>query len=191
MTFLSLLETDFTSILTGIIVTAAIMATMYFVLKSLSRVMVRTTIFYITGIVTSLLLIVQISLMTGAFKAKGAADAAEIYLHQLFENETGIVGANDSQQIIDNVTDKFPIIGVYINIADFSGHDVSDIAESMHETMISYFNTYILHRVLWSLCIIIVASLIIMMYDKRNPATQKSKSKNKATTTIRKSYDDF
>ena len=189
MTFISLLETAFTSILNGIIVTAAIMAILYFVLKSLSRNMVRTPIFYITGIVTALLLIVQISLMIGAFRAKWAAEPAHIYLCQLLENRYGTVGANDSQQIIDNVTEHFPIIGVYINIADFSGHDVSDLAEAMYETMISYLNTYIWHRILWSLCIIIIACLIVMMYDKRNPTNNKPKQK--ATLTSRKNYDDF
>lgn len=189
MTFISLLNTAFTSILNGIVITAAIMAIMYFVLKSLSRNMVRTPIFYITGIVASLLLIVQISLMIGAIKAKGAADAAEIYLSQLLENKYGTVGANDSQQIMDSVTESFPIIGVFINIADFSGHDYSDLAETMHETMNSYLSKYIWNRAIWSLCIIIIASLIIMMYDKRN--SNNKKPKNKAAMASRKNYDDF
>jgi hypothetical protein len=189
MIFFSLLETAFTSILNGIVVTAAIMATLYFILKSFSHNMVRTPIFYITGIIVSLLLIVQISLMIGAIQAKGAADSAEIYLTQLLENKSGIVGANDSQHILDAVTEEFPIIGVYIGIANFSGHNVSDLAGSMHETMISFLNTYIWHRVLWVLCIIILACLIIMMYDKRNPANKKPKQKT--TMASRKNYDDF
>lgn len=189
MTFISLFQTTFTCILNGIVITAAIMAILYFILKSLSRNMVRTPIFYITGIVMALLLIVQISLMIGAFKAKSAADGAEIYLHQMLENKYGTVGANDSQQIMDSVTGSFPIIGVYVNIADFSGHDYSDLADSMHETMISYLNTYIWHRFLWTLAIIIIACLIIMMYDKRSSATKKPK--NKVTMASRKNYDDF
>lgn len=189
MTFISLLNTAFTSFINGIVVTAAIMAIMYFILKSLSRNMVRTPIFYITGIIVAALLIVQTSLMIGAIKAKGAADAAQIYLSQLLENRHGTVGANESQQVMDSVTETFPIIGVFVNIADFSGHDFSDLAESMHETIVSYLNTYIWHRVLWSFGIIIIACLIIMMYDKRNPATQKAKSK--ATMASRKNYDDF
>jgi len=189
MTFLSLFDTAFTSILNGIVVTAAIMAILYFILKSFSRNMVRTPIFYITGIVTALLLVVQISLMIGAMKAKDAADSAEIYLSQLLENSSGTVGANDSQHYLDTVTETFPIIGVYIGIADFSGHDVSDLAESMHETMISFLNTYIWHRVGWIISIIIVGCLIVMMFDKRNPSTGKPKSK--ATMASRKNYDDF
>ena len=88
MTFLSLFDTSLTSVLNGIVVTCAILAALYFVLKSLSRNIVRTPIFYITGIVIAVLLIVQISLMIGAIKAKDAADAAEIYLSQKFENQS-------------------------------------------------------------------------------------------------------
>ncbi|MBR1916650.1 MAG: hypothetical protein IJ832_02240 [Bacteroidaceae bacterium] len=189
MTFLSLFDTSLTSVLNGIVVTCAILAALYFVLKSLSRNIVRTPIFYITGIVIAVLLIVQISLMIGAIKAKDAADAAEIYLSQKFENQSGIIGANDSQQILESVIEAFPIIGVYVGIANFSGHDVSNIAESMHETMIEFLNTYIWHRIGWAIGIIAAGCLIVMMYDKRNPSTGKPKTK--ARMTSYKNYDDF
>lgn len=189
MTFLSLLETAFTSILNGMVITAAIMAILYFVLKIISRNMVRTPIFFITGIVVALLLIVQISLMVGAIQAKGATDSAKIYLTQMLENSSGTVNAQESQVVMDKLTKSYPIIGVYLNLADFSGHDYSDLADSMYETMNSYLGSYIWHRVLWSLGIIIVGCLIVMMYDKRNPAT--GKSKHKTTLASRKNYDDF
>mgnify|MGYP007122036451 CR=1 FL=1 len=170
MTFLSLLNTTFTCVLNGIIVTAAIMAALYLILKTFSHYIVRTPIFYITGLIVSLLLIVQISLMIGAIQAKGATDSAEIYLTQLLENKSGVVGANDSQYILDAVTKEYPIIGVYIGVANFSGHDVSELAESMHETMISFLNTYIWHRVWWILGILVVACIIVMLFDKPNAA---------------------
>lgn len=189
MTFLSLLDTTFTSILNGIVITAAIMAILYFILKSLSRNMVRTPIFFVTGIVVALLLIVQISLMVGAIQAKGATDSAKIYLTQMLENSSGTVNAQESQAVMDKLTESYPIIGVYLNLADFSGHDVSELAESMYETMNSYLSSYIWHRFFWSLGIIIVGCLIVMMFDKRNPAT--GKPKQKATLASRKNYDDF
>lgn len=189
MTFISLFTTAISSVLNGIVVTAAIMAILYFVLKSFSRNMVRTPIFYLTGIVVAVLLIVQISLMIGAIQAKDAADAAEIYLNQLLENRTGTVGVNDSQHILDAVIEEFPVIGTFIGIADFSGHDVSELASSMHETMIGFLNAYIWHRVLWSIAIIVVGCLIVMMYDKRN--STKVQPKRKATMASRKNYDDF
>ena len=130
MNFFLLLTDAFSCFLYGIVVTAVIMVRLYFVLKTLSQGIVRTPVFYITGVVLAVLLLIQTSLMIGAIQAKDAVDSALIYMNQLLENYSGIVGANDSQQILDAVTEEFPIIGVYLNLADFSGNAVSDFAES-------------------------------------------------------------
>lgn len=189
MTLISLFNTALTSIIYSIIVTATIMAMLYFILKSISRNMVHTPVFYITGIIVSMLLIVQFSLMIGAIQAKEATDSAKIFLTQMLENASGRVTAQESQKVMDALTESYPIIGVYLNLADFSGHDASELADSMCETMNSYLSSYIWYRVLWSLCIIMVGCLVVMMYDKRNPTT--GKPKHKATLASRKNYDDF
>lgn len=167
MTFFSLITTAFSSIFYGIIVTVVIMAILYVLLKSLSKGIVRTPVFYITGVVLAILLIIQTSLMIGAIQAKDATDSAEIYLSQLLENRYGTVDAQDSQRVLDAITDEFPIIGSYFGVADFSGHDASDIAESMHETMINHLNSFIWHRVWWILGIIVVACIIALCFEKK------------------------
>lgn len=166
MTFFSLISTAFSSIFYGIIVTAVIMAVLYVVLKTLSRGIVQTPVFYITGVVLAVILTIQFSLMIGAIQAKDAVDSAEIYLTQLLEDGSGIVGAQDSQRILDTINEEYPIIGAYIGVADFSGHEISELAESMHEKMIEYLNSYIWHRVWWILGIIVVACLTVILYDK-------------------------
>lgn len=166
MAFFSLISTAISSIFYGLVVTAVIMALLYVVLKTISRNIVQTPVFYITGVVLAILLLIQTSLMIGAFQAKDAADSAEIYVSQLLENSFGTVGAQDSQRVLDAITEEFPIIGTYLGLADFSGHDVSDLAESMHETMIGYLNSYIWHRVWWILGFIFVACLIVILYDR-------------------------
>ena len=165
MTFFSLISTAISSIFYGLVVTAVIMALLYVVLKAISRNIVRTPVFYITGIVLAILLLIQTSLMIGAFQAKDAADSAEIYVSQLLENSFGTVGAQDSQRVLDAITEEFPIIGTDLGLADFSGHDVSDLAESMHETMISYLNSYIWHRIWWILGFIFVACLVVVLFE--------------------------
>lgn len=189
MTFFSLISTAISSVFYGLVVTAAIMAILYVILKSISRNIVHTPVFFITGIVLAILLLIQTSLMIGAIQTKDAADSAEIYLSQLLENSHGTIGAQDSQRILDAITEEFPIIGTYFGVADFSGHDVSDLSSSMHETMIGYLNSYIWHRVWWILGIIIIACLIVMLFDKRSTVTDKSK--HKVRMASRKNYDDF
>lgn len=175
MVFFSLITTAFSSIFYGIIVTAVIMALLYVILKGLSKGIVQTPVFFVTGVVLAILLIVQTSLMIGAIQAKDAVDSAEIYLNQLLENSYGTIGAQDSQRVLDAVTNEFPIIGSFFGVADFSGHDASDLAESMHETMIDNLNSYIWHRVWWILGIIAIACVIVIAFA---PAQVRNKKKD-------------
>ena len=170
MTFFSLISTAFSSIFYGVIVTAVIMAILYAVLKAISKSIVESPVFLITGIVMAILLMVELSLMIGAIQAKDAADSAEIYVSQLLENYSGTVGAQDSQKVLDAITNEYPVIGSYFDVANFSGHDVSDLASSMHATMTDYLNSYIWHRVCWILGIIVVACVIVMLFDKPGAA---------------------
>ena len=49
------------------------MALLYFALKSVSKGIVRTPVFYVTGIVLAVLLAIQQALLIGAIEAKDAA----------------------------------------------------------------------------------------------------------------------
>lgn len=167
MIFFSLLTTAFSSIFYGVIVTAVVMAILYAVLKALSKGIVQTPVFFVTGVVLAILLIVQFSLMIGAIQAKDAVDSAEIYMTQLVEDKFGTVGANDSQKVMDAVTEQFPVIGSFLDIADFSGHDIAELPEVMHETMIDYLSSYIWHRVWWIIGIIVVACIVVELFDKK------------------------
>lgn len=166
MTFISLLTTAISSIIYGIVFTAVVMALLYFLLKTIGRGIVQTIVFYITGVVLALLLIIQFSLLCGAYQAKDAADSAEIYLEQLLEGHEGTIGAQESQHILDSIIEEYPIIGSFIGVANFSGQEFSDLAETMHETMIGFLNSYIWHRVWWIFGSIIAACLIVILYDR-------------------------
>ena len=167
MIFFSLFTTAISSIFYGVIVTAVIMAILYVVLKTINNGIDQSIPFYVTGVVLAVLLIIQLSLMTGAIQAKEATHSAEIFLSQLVEDKYGTVSAQDSQEIMDVITDQFPIIGNYIDIANFSGNDISDLPEIMYESMANYLSSYIWHRVWWILAIIILAVIIALCFRKR------------------------
>ena len=173
MVFFSLITTAFSSIFYGIVVTAVIMAILYAVLKSLSKGIVLSVPFHVTGVVLAILLIVQCSLMIGAIQAKDAVDSAEIYLNQLLEDKYGTISAQDSQKVMDAITENFPIIGNFIDIADFSGHDISELPEVMHESMESYLNSYIWHRVWWILGIVVMACVIVIIFAPARKSTAR------------------
>lgn len=187
MTFLSLLTTAFSSVFYGIIVTAIIMAILYVVLKSLSKGIVQSIPFYVTGVVLAFLLVIQFSLMIGAIQAKDEVDAAQIYLSQLVEDKYGTVSAKDSQKDLDAVTEEFPLVGTFFGIANFSGHDVSELPEVMHETMIDNLNTYIMHRGWWIIGILFVACTVALLFDRRTPV---SRNRRYAYHSKTKFYDE-
>ena len=189
MMFFSLLSTAISSIFYGIVVTAVVMTILYFVLKSLSRGIVETAAFFITGILLAALLVTQVSLLIGAIQAKDAVDSAEILLNQMLENSYGEVSAQDSQHLLDTVTEAYPVIGTYFGVADFSGQDVSDVASAMHDEMISRLNTFIWHRVWWILGVVVVACVIVMLFDKGS--SSKDQPIRHAKVASRKNYDDF
>lgn len=167
-TFFSLITTAISSIVYGVIITAVIMAILYGVLKSISKSVTQTPIFYLTGVFLAILLIVQFSLMMGAIQAKDAVDSAEVYLHQMLENDHRTVSANDSQRIYDVVREEYPIIGSFWGLADYSGHEASELPEVMHGVMSDYLTSYVWNRILWILGIIIVACFLVMLFDKPN-----------------------
>lgn len=189
MIFFSLITTAFSAIFYGIIITAVVMAIMYVALKGISKSIVQTPMFYVTGVILAILLMVHFSLMIGAIQAKDAADVLEIYLSQLLEGQSGIIGAQDSQRIMDAIANHFPVIGTFVDIADFSGHNVSELPRVMRDSMIDYLNSYIWRRVWWSVCAIVIACIIVMLFDRK--ALASGKPKRKATMASRKNYDDF
>ena len=191
MIFFSLFSTAFSSVFYGIVVTVTVMALLYFALKSVSKGIVRTPVFYVTGIVLAVLLAIQQALLIGAIEAKDATDAAELYLNQLLEGSQGVISAKESQQVMDALTEKFPLIGVYANIADFSGNDWAELPRVIHDTLTSYLNSFIWHRVWWSLAIIALACLVVMLFDKRALSSSTNKSVRKVRMVARKKYDDF
>lgn len=168
MTFFSLLTTGIFCIFYGFVTTTAVMAILYAILRSVSKSIVKSIPFYVTGVVLATLLIIQFSLLIGAMEARCEVESAKIYLSQMLENHTGIIGKQDSQRILDAVNDNFPIISSYIGLADFSGHDISEVAEPLTDSMDSYLSAYIWHRVFWILGIIVVSIVIVMLFDRPN-----------------------
>lgn len=191
MIFFSLFSTAISSIFYGIIVTVTVMALLYLVLRSVSEGIVHTPVFFITGVVLAVLLSIQSSLLIGALEAKNAADAAELYLNQMLEGSQGVIGARESQQVMDALTEEFPLIGTYASLADFSGNDMAELPGVVHDTLTDYLNSFIWHRVWWSLTIIFVACLVVMLYDKRAMSASAGKSARKVRVTARKKYNDF
>ena len=165
-TFFSLLGTGISCIFYGIIATAVIMSILYFILKSLSKGIVKSIPFYITGVILAFLLICNFSIAIGAYQVKDSTDAMGLSLKQLTENAYGFVNANESQAVFDILIDEYPMLGNYLQIADFSGNHVSDLAMAIPQVVRKEMNDVIWSNILWALGYIVMACVVVMIFDK-------------------------
>ena len=180
MIFFSLISTAFSSIFYGLIATIAIIAIIYFALKAFNPGIVQTPVFYITGALLVILLLIQTSLMFGAMQAKDTADTAQQYISGLIENYQGIANAEESRQAIDAIADEFPIIGNFVDLTAFYGQEIADLPASIHATVTNYLNYYIWHRIWWMLGVIIVSCLTIILFSKPAPDSNYSRMRHSA-----------
>lgn len=167
MIFFSLLSTATMAIFYGVVITVAIMALLYFLLKQIQRGIVESIPFYITGAFLFVLLTIQISMMVGAFEAKSYLDGIEISISQMVEGFSGIVSAQESQQILDEVIGQNPLLGIFVDTCDFSGNAVEDLPHMMAESIRDLLKGFIWHRFWWILCSILVAVVIAICARKR------------------------
>ena len=165
-TFLSLLATGISCIFYGIIATAVIMSILYFILKSLSQGIVKSIPFYLTGVILALLLICNFSIAIGACKIKESTDAMELSLRQFTEQISGVVNASESQAIFDMLKDDYPMLGDYLQLADFNGNHVADLAFMIPQEIRIEMNSVIWSKLLWALGYIVVACIVAMIFDK-------------------------
>ena len=168
MIFISLITTAISCIFYGIIITAVIMAVLYFILRAINKGIVQTLTFYITGVVLAILLLIQTSMAIGAIKAKETADAAKQYVCEMMESYQGIVNTDESHEVIDAVKDEFPLIDKFVDLTALYGKNVADLPNTIHSNITDYLNTFIWHRVWWIMGIIIVACIIIVLFENNN-----------------------
>lgn len=164
------------------------MAILYAVLKSINDGIVHTIPFFVTGVILAVLLTIQCSLLIGAIQAKDTTEAVHIYLNQILEDYSGTVGAQDSQEVFDKVTEQFPLIETYIGYTDFSGYKISELPDVITSTINDFFTSYIWHRVLWILGFILIGCFIPMLYDKRSA---KTTMRSRVRYSHHNKYDDF
>jgi len=167
MIFFELFSTAFMCIFYGVVITAAIMAILFFALRQFNRGIVESIPFYATGVVLFVLLVIQISMMVGAIEAKGYVDGMEIYIGQLVDGMSGVVSTSESQEILDEVVSQNHLIGLFFDTCDFAGTDVANLPHAMAEVFRDGLNSYIWHRFWWALCGTLVAVVIAICARKR------------------------
>ena len=167
MGLFDLLQFSFSSLFYGVIATAAIMAILYFLLKLLSEGIVRSIPFYITGVILFILLSSNLTLLIGARQVQSATESMELYLRQMTEGYHGVVSTNDIQRIFDSLVEEYPLLGDYLQLADFGGNDISELPTLMSQGIREEMSSFIWGRVWWIIVSIVLACFIAICFEKR------------------------
>lgn len=178
----------------GVIITAFIMATLYFILSSLSQGTVRSVAFYLTGPILALLLVVNMTLLVGAVTVKGETESMRLWLEQRLDGVHGIADIQSSQQVGDMLNEQFPLSGCFLNLFNMSGHQMDELPQVFYEVINDEMNKMIWGRSLWSLGFIVAAMLVALYFDRGDVNRNRGKNRKSAKvvrTNYRKNYDDF
>ncbi len=167
MLLLSLLTTAFSTVFYGFIATAVMMAFLYLLLRVINVGTVKGLVFYATGVVLAVLLLIQFSLLIGAVEAIDTVNAAGLMISQMVEQAEETLQMNDTRHLFDAVTDKFPLIGLYIGACDVPGNTVETVAATMVETMCDCLTAYIWRRVLWIVGLSFVACVVVVIFRQK------------------------
>jgi hypothetical protein len=167
---IELVSINFSVFVYGLLSTVALMAVLYFILHEINRNAVRNIPFFLTGIVLFVLLASQFTLLFGAMESKSLAEAAEIFVSQSLEKSnvspTDVISGEDSQEMLNQVIRRYPILGAYVGICTFSGTPYSELAQVFGETLRDYFSNYIWRRLFWILGFVAIAMAIALLVPK-------------------------
>ena len=189
-TFFYLISEGFSCLIYGLLITVFIMATLYFVLKTMSEEAVRSVAFYITGPILGILLLANMTILSGAFMVKSETESMRLWLSQQLDGVYGIVDMQSSQQVGDLLNKEFPLSGCFLNLFDFSGHTMDELPQVFYEVMNEEMNDVIWSRLLWSVGIMAAAVLIALYFDKGSSTKKKAKTR-RTSAAARKNFDDF
>lgn len=164
--FFNLFSTGFSSLLYGLLITAFLMCVLFFILKMVSKGIVRSLAFYITGPFLFVILWINTTVFCGAWQIKNIVRSMELWLTQQLDGLNGTVDLKQSQEIGEELVDKFPVLGSFFGFFDFSGYSYAQLPSAMAGAINSELNSYMWSSFFWILGALFCASIIVMIFDK-------------------------
>ena len=152
------------SLLLGIILTIAGIGLMFVFVKLWWKVDTFTPMSFICGFILFFFLAFQSVLFCGAVTIKSYCDDIEIAINQIVDKIplNNRFSQEDSQIILNQISETWPLVGYYVNMADFEGHTSATIAKAMADELRSVMNWFILRRIGWSLLFVFIGAVAII-----------------------------
>lgn len=166
MYFAGILHHALDCLFLGILFTIIGVGLLFFLIKGFYRNAAFTPLSLIVAVVLLVLLSLQSIMLCGAVKIKSLSDDMRMTINQClpdyWDNRAVELSPGECQELLDNVIDEYPLVGYYVDMADFKGYDTTNIADAMIDEMNSVMNKFIWKRVGWSLLFILSGAFIVI-----------------------------
>lgn len=166
------------SLVWGIVISLLCMALFVFIITSWWKDALFTVWSYVIGVVLFLLLAVQCTLIVGSLKALDMVDVYEGYVTEIVDKcyeSCEEVTIGESDQLIKNLIDEYPLLEYYISGGKFEGYDACEFPATLAEEIRTFMRKYIFRRLMWCLGFVVTfGALGIWSLDRRNGALYHS-----------------
>lgn len=163
------------SLFIGVLLTAVGIILMFVLIRGWWRNCQFSAVSYVAGVVLFFFLSFQSVLICGAITIKSYADDVYRQINTLIESveQSHCFSKEESQQVLERITDEYPLVGYYVGGADFTNHTPQTLAGAMVDELHSFMNKFIMRRVLWSLLFITVGAIAVIKTISREYATAR------------------
>lgn len=175
----NILQYSIGSLFFGILLTILGMALLFFLIRGWYKDALFSVWSYVVGAALFFLLAFQNTLVVGAIAIIRATDDYERYITDIveayakartndpdgtsraFEELMGSEALSEqSDELIKEAIDEFPLLGYYIPGADFRGFTLKQLPAAMMDELRSVLRWYIVRRLLWEACFIALGAYI-------------------------------
>jgi hypothetical protein len=186
-----ILRYSFSSVIWGFLIAIACMALFVFLIKGWYKDATFSPVSYIIGAVLFLFLSFQCILIIGSLKILDTTDYYETEITRIVDStydSMDEVTKGQSDEIIQVIIDRFPILHYYIGGGEFSGFTARELPHAMADELRSFMHWYIFRRILWCLGFVIIGAVLVIKSLSNNYSTlhQYGRTKRERIQTDRR-----
>lgn len=172
------------SLILGVLVTLLLVGALFFVIKGFFPQSTFSPLSIAVGFILTIFLGYRMVTMCGAVSLKWMCDDFESYVNSLIPDDMRTMAVplseNDTNGIIHQAIDEFPILSQFVGDGTFIGYDTSNIAAVMAETLNDFLYQFIWQSLLWSIFYLVVASVLVVWTLKKQWDSRLNSAKKHA-----------
>ncbi len=165
--WLNVIGNSFGALVIGVLLALLGTVLMFWLLRSWRKDIALSAWTLLGAVALFVALAFQMVMLCGAVVIKDEVNAVEARINAAVErmqeyDDIDVLSTNQSQQLLNMVTQEFPIIASYVNLADFRGHTPQTVGRAMADTLRAYLNGYMIRRAGWTLFFLVATVLIVL-----------------------------